>query len=219
MKHAKINLPAIVMMLASGLWLTSATPLRAQMAGGAGMAGSPQGQMGGQPQPGMNNPRLGNGANAMGQQNNPQAVAERNFLGTMRRNNKVETELSKLALKKSTNDNVKKFAQQVITENHRTGNSLSGAASSANIMTPDEVPSETKKIMKQMKGQTGTQFDASYISQMDGYVKSDQKATTENSGSTMPADMQAMSMQLRRTADNRAQQLSQIAQSENFKLQ
>lgn len=216
MKHSNRNLHA-VLVLAGALLLTCPASLRAQHMGG--MGASPQGGMGGgQPQPGMNTPGMP-GSAAMGQQNNPEAEAERNFIGTMRRNIKAEAELSKVALKQSTNDNVKKFAQQVISENHRIGTSLASAASSANMMVPDSLPSQTKDMMKKMKKQTGTQFDASYISQMDGYIKSDQKTASAAAGTLNAPNMQGMTTQLRTTAENRAQQLAQIAQSENFKLQ
>jgi predicted outer membrane protein len=216
MKHRNGKLHA-VLVLAGGLLLTCPTSLRAQHMGG--MGGSPQAGMGGggQPQPGMNTP--GMPGSAMNQQNNPEAEAERNFIGTMRRNIKAEAELSKVALKQSSNDNVKKFAQQVIAENRRLGTSLANAASSANMMVPDSLPSQTKNAMKQMKKQTGTQFDATYISQMDGYIKSDQQTASAAAGTLNAPNMQGMTTQLRTTAENRAQQLAQIAQSENFKLQ
>lgn len=217
MKQNRIGFSG-ALILSGALFIVSACPLHGQRMGG-GMGGSPQGQMGGQPQPGASNPGMGNGPNGMGQQNGLQSAAERNFLSTMRRNNKAETELSKLAIKNSSNDDVKKMAQQVITDNHRMGSSLNNAASSANIPMGEDVPSQTKTAMKQMKKLNGTEFDKMYLSQMDGYVKNDQKTTTDASTSVNSPDVKAMSMQLRRLADNRAQQLTQVAQSENFKIQ
>lgn len=218
MKQIKMNVPA-VLMLAGVLWLTSVASMRAQRMGGA-MGGSPQGPVGGQTQPGMNNPGVGNGPNGMGQQNNLQATAERDFLGTLQRNNKAETELSKLAVKNSSNDGIKKFAQQVITENHRTGTSLTSAAGSNNLGDlSTNLPGDTKKALKEMKKQTGTQFDGTYLSQMDGYIKNDQKTTANASALQSSPDLQATAAQLRNLADSRAQQLAQVAQSENFKLQ
>lgn len=216
MKLKKISFFA-ALMFTGGLFLLSTCPLHAQRMGG-GMGGSPQGQMPGQPQPGMNNPGMPNSP-GMGQQNSLQSAAEQNFLSTMRRNNKAETELSKLAVKNSTNENVKKLAQQVITDNHRTGSALNNSASSANLQMVEDVPSQTKAAMKQMKKLHGTEFDKLYLSQMDGYIKNDQKTTSGASGSVNSPNLKALSMQLRRLADNRSQQLAQVAQSENFKFQ
>lgn len=214
MDHGKMSVSA-VLILAGGLCLAGASPLQAQRMGGA-MGGGAPGQMGNQP--GANNPGMGmNGA--PGRPNSMQSAAELNFIGTMRRNNKAETELSKLAVKNSGNDNVKKMAQQVIAQNHRMGSSLNGAAASANMSMPEEIPSDTKKALKDMKKLTGTPFDKMYLSQMDGYVKNDQKTATDASGSVNSPDLKAMAMQLRNMADSRAQQLAQVAQSENFKME
>lgn len=208
-----------VLILAGGLFLVPTANLRAQRMGG-GMGASSQGQMAGQQQPGMNSPGMAaNMPNGMGRQNSLQANMERDFLGTMRRNNKAETEMSKLAVKNSSNDNVKKMAQQIIMENHRTGNSLNNAATTGNMPMVEDIPSQTKTAMKQMKKLQGTEFDKLYLSQMDGYIKNDQQTATKASSSMSTPDMRAMTMQLRTQADSRAQQLAQVAQSENFKIE
>ena len=150
--------------------------------------------------------------------------AESNFVATMRRNSEVETDLSKMAIKNSSNDDVKKLATQVIQENRRDEMALTGASENANPsgQTPTfaaPVPSQTRKAEKQMKKLTGTQFDQMYLSQMNGYVKNDQKMVSDASSSVNSADMQSLVMQLRNTADQRSQEIAQVAQSENFKIQ
>ena len=191
--------------------LLAATPASvAQMRGGS---------MGAPPtQPGMpqNNPQPNS---PMGMQNN----AEADFLGNMRRNIKVETDLSKMALKNSSNDDVKKFAAQVISENRRNEMQLTSATSSnpnlSGVPYAEDTPSQTRQAEKQMKKLTGTQFDGMYLAQMNGYVKNDQSATANASGNANSSDLNAVMMQLRNTADDRIKQIAQVAQSENFKLQ
>jgi len=220
MKFAKVKVLGLAI-IASGLMLVPVCPACAQRMGS--MGGSPQGPMGGQP--GANNPGMpGSNPNGMtGQQNMMQVNMEQHFLGTLRRNSKAETELSKLAVKNSSNDAVKKMAQDVIQQNHKTDSSITASLSSAapggamGMMT--DIPSQTKKALKQMKKLTGNPFDMMYMSQMDGYIKSDQKLTSDASTQLDSTDMRAMTMQLRTVADNRAQQLAQVAQSENVKIQ
>ena len=51
-------------------------------------------------------------------------MIERNTFGNLRRNLDVENDLSKMALKNSSNEDLKKFAHQVISENHSLSNEL-----------------------------------------------------------------------------------------------
>jgi predicted outer membrane protein len=198
-------------MLTAGMLFVGTTGW-SQMRGGSPM-GSPQ--PGGMNQPGMNQPGA---AGQQGMQNSAMA----SFAADVKRNNKAETDLSKLALKNSSNEDVKKLAQQVIQENRRSATALAGAMSEQNqsgMMFDSPVPSQTREAEKRMKNLTGSPFDQIYLSQMDGYVKNDQKLANDASGMTGSADLGSLSMQLRNTADERARQIAQVAQSENFKIQ
>lgn len=197
--------------LSAGMFLMS-TSGWSQMRGGSPTGAPPPGGMN---QPGMAQP------GTAGQQG-MQANAMASFAADMQRNNKAETDLSKLALKNSSNDDVKKLAQQVIQENRRSATALAGAMSEHNhseMMFAAPIPSQTREAEKQMKKLTGTPFDEMYLSQMDGYVKNDQKLASQASGITNSADLGSLSMQLRNTADQRARQIAQVAQGENFKIQ
>jgi len=176
------------------------------------------GQNGNMNQPGMS-PNNMQPTPGMRQQNNAQSSQEQAFLATMRRNAEAETELSKLALKQSGNDNVKKFAQQVISDNRKAEGQLDMSASNAGVSFAPPIPEETRKAEKQMKKQTGTQFDGMYLAQMDAYVKNDQKTVGDSSLTNSSQDLQSLTMRLRTQADERAQQIAQLAQSENIKIQ
>jgi predicted outer membrane protein len=202
-------------MLSAGM-LFAATTGWSQMRGGSPMGAPPPGGMNqpGMAQPGMPQPGA---AGLQGMQNSAMA----SFAADVRRNNKAETDLSKLALKNSSNDDVKKLAQQVIEENRRSATALAGAMSEQNqseMMFASPVPSQTREAEKQMKKLNGTPFDQMYLSQMDGYVKNDQKLANDAWGMTNSGDLGSLSMQLRNTADQRATQIAQVAQGENFKI-
>lgn len=199
--------------VATALFLAGTSVMLGQMRPGS-MAGQ-SGNMN-QQQPGMQQNNMQPG------QMTPQNSAEANFVANMRRNSKVEADLSKMALKNSSNDQVKQFAQQVISENRRNDMALTSAANSngslAEMSFSAPVPSQTHQAEKQMKKTTGTDFDKLYIGQMDGYIKNDQQLTTNASSGTATGNMGSVAMQLRNTADNRVKQLAQVAQSENLKL-
>ena len=179
-----------------------------------------RGGYGGGSAPGGLNPP-GTGPNGLaGTQN----TAEATFVATMRRNSEVETNFSKLALKNSSNDDVKNLAKQVIQEDRRDEMALSSVSEDANPSgtTPTftaPVPSQTRKAEKQMKKLTGTQFDEMYLSQLNGYVKNDQKMLSDASASVDSVNMQSLVIQLRNTADQRSQEIAHVAQSENFTIQ
>lgn len=181
----------------------------AQMHGGS-MGGQPG--MGQQPgmqtgmQPGMQ----------PGMQQNP---AEMNFIGNMRRNLMAEEELSKLAVKNSGNEDVKKFAQQVITENRGSQNELTTMITGQGPIFGPQVPSETRKAEKQMKKMSGTPFDAMYLSQMTAYVKSDQQITANLPQSGGISNLQQTAMELRNRADQRTDQIAALEKAENIKIQ
>src|ERR1039458_2237319 len=105
-------------LLAPGLLLLTMTPtVQGQMHGSAPMGGASNSN--------MNNNNLspdGMQPNGSTAPLNSEQMMERNAFGNLRRNFDVETELSKMAVKNSSNDDVKKFAQQVITENHGLSN-------------------------------------------------------------------------------------------------
>ncbi len=205
-------------MLLLGLLLAIPGAL-SQMRNGAGMAGQNgnMNQPGNTNQPGMT-PNGSQRNGAMDAQNNP----ETGFVANMRRNSKVETDLSKLALKNSSNDGVKNLAQQVISENRRNEMALTSATSNANASSmPLElpVPNQTRQAEKKMKKLTGTQFDGMYLAQMNGYVKSDRKIIGESSSVANSPDIGSLTMQMRNTADERLKQIAQVAQSENMKIE
>lgn len=205
-------------LLAPGLLLLTLTPAAlAQMHGNAPMGGS------------ANNPNNPNNPNmspdgmqpngAMGSQNRDQTV-EQNMFGNLRRNFDVENDLSKMALKNSTNDDVKKFAHQVISENHGLSNDLYVPNPNGDmLMQPEMVPSQTKKAEKQMKKMTGKPFDQIYLVQMDAYVKDDQQVATKAGDATTMSKVSEVGMRVRSMSDDREKQISTLTQEDGFKIQ
>ena len=195
-------------LLASGLFL--AVPgAWAQMHGGQSAGPRPAGVSG---LPGLQSTASG------------QNGLESSFVATMRRNSEEETDLSKMALKNSGDDGVKKFASQVIRENRKDEMALVGASRNTDPSdtTPTfvaSVPSQTRNAEKQMKKLSGAQFDEMYLSQLNAYVNSDQQMLGKYSTDLSSPGLQSAAMRLRNTADQRKQQIAQVAQSENFTIQ
>lgn len=183
--------------------------------------------MGGAPNSGMNNNNNDNnmppdGMNGMQPggptvPKNNQETIERNTFGNLRRNFDVETHLSKMALKHSNNEDVKKFATQVIGENHRLSNDLIlPNPISEMMMKPEMVPSVTRKAEKQMKKMTGKPFDELYLVQMDAYVKNDQETAHNAEAMTNLPKMSEVGMRVRTMSDQREQQIADLTKKVGF---
>lgn len=79
---------------------------------------------------------------------------------------KYEIQSSELALQKSKNAGVRSFAQMMIDNHKQTTQTLVKAASSAGITPPPpQLTAQQKKMIGQLQGLSGTQFDAAYIKQ------------------------------------------------------
>jgi predicted outer membrane protein len=204
-------------LLAAGLLpLTVTPPALAQMHGGGapmgGAASNMNNRENGMPPDGLQP----NGLNAP--QNNTQMI-EHNTFGNLRRNFDVETDLSKMALKNSTNDDVKKFAQQVIADNHRLSNQLIVPNANGEMMDAETVPAPTQKAKKQMKKMTGAPFDQMYLVQMDAYVKNDQQTAHNAAAMQSLAKVSEVGMQVQTMSDRREKQLADLTKGAGFEIQ
>jgi len=195
--------------LATGLLLLTLAPgALAQMhGGGAPMGGTPNS---------MNN-NNNNMAPGMSPENSDQMM-ERNMFGNLRRNFDVETKLSKMALKNSTNEDVKKFAQQVITENHGLSNDLILPNPTGEMMAPELVPSQTKQAEKQMKKMTGKPFDQMYLLQMDAYIKNDQQVAHSAESMMSVPRVSEVANRVQSVSEEREKQIGTLTQGEGFTI-
>ena len=210
-----------IMALATGMLLLAATPaVLGQMApGGAPSGGMSPGTPPGGAQPNGMQP---NGMQPMGpnSENNQQLAVENQTFANILRNIEVETKLSKMALKKSSNADVKNFAHQVIADNHKLEGKVSLPVSGAAAMPlAPEVPKQTKQAEKQMKKLSGPQFDQLYLLQMAAYIKNDhQVASQAVQQSGVPA-VSKVGTQMQPLTEQHQKQIAQLTQEEHMKIQ
>ncbi|MFZ0516353.1 MAG: DUF4142 domain-containing protein [Acidobacteriaceae bacterium] len=203
--------------LAAGLLLLTMTPAGlAQMHGGAPMGGASPNNMN------NNNPNMPpdgmQPGGTMGALSADQ-IAEQNMFGNLRRNFDVENDLSKMALKNSSNDDVKKFAHQVISENKSMSNDLVLPNPTGEMMQPETVPDQTRKAEKQMKKMTGKPFDQMYLVQMDAYVKNDQEVAQKAEAASKMSKVSEVGTRVRSQSDDREKQIGTLTQETGFKIQ
>ncbi|HEX4020284.1 MAG TPA: DUF4142 domain-containing protein [Acidobacteriaceae bacterium] len=213
MKRNSIWLQNIVGMVVLAGCLAAA-PALAQMNEGMGMPSNmgTQGQMQrpGQPQmPGNNMP---------GQQNNMNSMVDQSFLRGVSQNAQIETNLSQMAIKNSSNDNVKKLAQQVILDHQQMSSELSDAANRRNIPLSDNLPGHVRKDEKKMQALSGNDFDQAYLKELDRYVKDDQSRAESVESATNSPDMRQLTMEVQSMAQNHTHEIAEVAKAENLSL-
>lgn len=96
-----------------------------------------------------------------------------NMMRDMAHSNIAEIETGKLAQSKSQNDEVKKFAQQMIDDHTKAQAELQKVAESKGVQLPSEPDKKHQRMAKKLQGMSGEEFDRMYMKQ--GGVNDHQK--------------------------------------------
>jgi len=84
----------------------------------------------------------------------------------------AEVALGKLALSKTSNESIKKFAQMMVDDHGKANDELKGIAKQKNITLPDSVDADHKQKMADLEKKHGRDFDKAYVDAMiDGHKK------------------------------------------------
>jgi len=77
----------------------------------------------------------------------------------------AEVELAKLALQKSQNADVKKFAQTMVTDHSKANDELKALAAKKNVVLPTDIGSH-KSTLDDLSKKSGADFDKAYVEAM-----------------------------------------------------
>jgi putative membrane protein len=175
------------------------TQSQQQPAGGSGQAGS--GSMAaGQDQQGA--------AGTMGGPAADKAFVKKALGGSM-----AEVEMGKLALQKSSNDQVKQFAQKMVDDHGKMIDQMKPAAQDMGVKVPDQPPAGEVKKMDKMKSLSGDAFDQAYIKEMVSDHKKDSKEFKQEAQMTKNPQLKELVTQGSQTIDGHLQMAEQLAQS------
>lgn len=106
-----------------------------------------------------------------------------------------EVALSEMALKKSTNADVKAFAEGMIKDHKAANEKLKALATAKNITLPAVVGEEEQKVAAELSTKAGAEFDKAYVDQM---VKDHDKAVSlfeDASKNVKDADLKAFAIE------------------------
>ena len=79
----------------------------------------------------------------------------------------TEVELGKVALAKSQNPEVRKFAQRMVTDHGKANQELAALASQKGIEAPKMLDAEHQAMVRDLEGKSGAAFDNEYSRHMN----------------------------------------------------
>ena len=118
-------------------------------------------------QPNMNN-RGANSTNSntmSSTANGNTAVVQDNFWSKAAQGGTAEVELARLALQKSQNAEVKKFAQMMMTDHTKANDELKALAAKKSVTLPSDL-GKHQSTLDDLNGKTGADFDKAYVAAM-----------------------------------------------------
>ena len=150
--------------------------------------------------------------------NSSQTLAERDLAGALLSNIRAETKFSKLALKNSSDEQVKKLARQVISENGKLAAQLvtliSGdSAVNTEVYNFGHLSSHARETEQNLKKLRGTAFDKSYASAMSRYSQNERTMIQDHStllALSRPRTRRLIS-RIQASSERNSEQLRQVA--------
>jgi putative membrane protein len=101
---------------------------------------------------------------------NQQAAAldpdDRSFLEKAAVGGKAEVELGQLALEKAQSEDVKQFAQRMVTDHSQANSQLMGLADKMSLSLPTALDDENQKTKDKLSKLSGAKFDKEYMKDM-----------------------------------------------------
>lgn len=186
-----------------------------QQPGGANQPGgrqTPQISPNQQQQPGMNQP---------GSRQTPQAAPnqqtsanfstlDREFIVMAAQGNNAEIQTSRLALQKSTDQEIRRYAQQMIDEHSRANERLAAVAAQYGVTLPSDPGPLNTAIAQQLTPLNGAEFDRAYMeAQENAHLRSiGLYRTVIQQGQA--ADVQAYASAILPSVDNHYQMANQM---------
>ena len=79
----------------------------------------------------------------------------------------TEVELGRLALRRSLNPDIRKFAQRMVDDHGQAGAELAGIARASNLKVPTRLDTQHAEMVQAMNDKSDADFDAAYIKDME----------------------------------------------------
>ncbi len=145
-------------------------------------------------------------------------MATKGSLLDLANNALAETDLSRLALTNSGNDNVKKLAQQVIADHQKLDGGVSAIASNLMLTLPQKPSKHLLKQEKKMQSMTGSEFDQVYLKELNHDVAQDKNNANQEILATNSPNTRQLMLEVKGAAQNCGKLIANVGKAENLKL-
>jgi putative membrane protein len=200
-------------MTVAGAALLSVTCAIAQMPPGGGQQAPPTRQTTPGTQP---------GASPMDQQTTGNqdptgsaAMMDKAFVRQALQGGMAEVQLGQLAQQKSSNPDVKQFAQKMVDDHTKLGDAMKQVAQQLHVKTPDSLSGKDKSTMAKLNALNGDAFDKAYIKDMVKDHKQDEKDFKQEADNTSNPALKSVASQGGQMISEHLQMIEQIAQKNN----
>lgn len=203
------SLPIVV----AGAALLSVPCAIAQMAPGGGQQSSPtqQGAPGSQPGSSpMDHATAGNQ-----DPNGTAAMMDKVFVRQALQGGMAQIQLGQLAVQKSSNPDVKQFAQKMVDEHTKLGDAMNQLAKQMNVKPSKGLSGKDKSTIAKLSALSGDEFDKAYIKDMLKDHRQDEKDFKQEAENASNPDLKSLASQGEQMISQHLQMIEQIAQKNN----
>ena len=190
------------------------SPMLAQAPGGGG-APSGGGQMQQPSQsPGANSPSMQQQQQEMGATGmNASPAMDKAFVKKALEGNMAEIHMGQLALEKSSDDQVKQFAQRMVDDHGKMQDQLKPVAEQMGVQVPAGPSKSQMKSMDKMKALSGEAFDHAYMKDMVKDHKTDDHEFKQVAETTQNPQLKQVVTESQQIIQSHLEQIQQIAQT------
>lgn len=126
--------------------------------------------------------------------------------------NIAEIESGKLALDKSSNDGIKKFAQMMVDDHGKALTDVQALASTKGVTLPTEPDMKHKAVAVEFKALKGSTFDSRYVKQAGvGDHEATEKLLKKTQAKAKDADLKALATKMLPVVDGHLQHAHELA--------
>ncbi len=140
--------------------------------------------------------------------------SDKAFLTDTAEGAQYELAIAKLAAQQSTRDDVKSYAQTVVSDHDTMNSQLAALAQQNGVTLPDRMTAARQRDYDRLKAMSGNGFDAAYVQATKQVNQSDTRTEAKELRSTKNADVKRFVTELKATDakhDALAQKLQQAA--------
>lgn len=168
--------------------------------------------------PGQNNPAaMDSQMNGMQQAGQPSA-ADRMFVTKAMQGSMAEVQLGQLTLQKSSNDQVKQFAQRMIDDHTRMNEQMKPVAQQLGVAPPTQVSKKDRQTMGKLQALSGSAYDQAYIKDMIKDHRQDLSEFQTEAASGQDQTVKDAALQGSKVIAQHLQMVEQMAKDQNITM-